>query len=313
MKLNQLATYPLPLNGLRYFYWASKLGSFKLAAETLNVSEAAISQQIRNLEEQLKIKLFERGHQKVTLSALGQTLFPYIQSAFVSIQEGIQKVAADPRPNRITISTMPSFASNWLITRLVKLNQQYPELSISIDTTIDIIDFEDDSIDIAIRYGLGNYSGLKSELLMHDPIVLVCSPNLVNKNQICRQDVIDLPAILGTADGVIPTVKAFKEFYEIPDTKHSDALLLADGGLGAEAARNGQGISMQRLSLVADMIESGELVYGTEFAMRCHSFYAVAPEHHFDNPKVIKFLDWLRSEMKVTSQKIQPLIDRIKH
>lgn len=310
--INRDESYPLPLNGLRYFYWAAKLGSFKKAAEALHVSEAAISQQIRNLESNLKVSLFERGHQRVTLSTKGQTLFPFVQTAFLNLQEGIARIAADPRPNRLTISTMPSFAAHWLITRLAKFNKLHPTLSISVDSSIDLLNFENDAIDIAIRYGSGKYPGLKSEFLMDDPIVLVCSPKLVKNNHISRDDVLKLPAILGTADGVIPTVHAFKHFYKLPDDSYEEALLLRDGGLGVEAARNGQGISMQRISLVADSIENGELVYGTDFAMRSHCFYAVAPSEHFDNPKVKKFLDWVKGEMTLTENRIKPLIDKIK-
>jgi len=313
MNSKNVESYPLPLNGLRYFYWAAKLGSFKRAAESLHVSEAAISQQIRNLETSLKVKLFERGHQKVTLSAKGNALFPYIQTAFLSFQEGLNKIAVDPRPNRITISTMPSFAANWLITRLVKFNQLHPSLSISVDSSLDLLDFEKDTIDLAIRYGSGDYSNLNSEFLMNDPMVLVCHPDLVKNGTITRADVLRLPAIIGTADGVLKTVQAFRNFYQIPDNSQNETLLLKDGSLGAEAARNGQGISIQRISLVYDWIESGDLVYGKEFAVTSESFYAVAPKTHFESPKVRKFLAWLKSEMVSTSERIKPLTDQLEH
>ncbi|MBV1908786.1 MAG: LysR family transcriptional regulator [Kangiellaceae bacterium] len=312
MRTDKLDTYPLPLNGLRYFYWAAKLGSFKAAAESLNVSEAAISQQIRNVESVLSVKLFERGHQKVTLTTKGNTLFPFVQTAFLNLQEGITNISSDPQPNRLTISTMPSFATNWLITRLVKFNQLHPDLSISIDSSIELLDFEKDTIDIAIRYGTGDYPRLRSEFIMHDPMVLVCHPDLVKNRTITKDDVHRLPAIIGTADGVLKTVNAFRNFYQVPDNAQDASLLFKDGSLGAEAARNGQGISIQRMSLVADWIESGELIYGTDFAVTSENFYAVAPASHFDSPKVIKFLNWIKSETAITAERIKPLVERIK-
>ncbi len=311
MNKDSIDSYPLPLNGLRYFYWAAKMESFKRAAETLYVSEAAISQQIRNLEATLKVKLFDRWHQKVTLTVKGKQLFPFVQSAFINFQDGISAIAADPEPNRLTLSTVPSFATNWLIRRLTLFNQLHPKLSISIDTSLEVVDFETNRLDIAIRYGTGNYPGVKSELLMHDPTVIVCHPRLVTDGIITREDFLRLPAIIGTTDGVMRSMQAFKDFYKMGDDNQHETLLLRDGSLGVEAARSGQGLSLQRISLVIDLIESGELVYAKDFASRKFSFYAVAPESHFENPKVIKFLTWLKSEMDITAKIIAPYIDRI--
>lgn len=303
--------YPLPLNGLRHFYWAAKLGSFKLAAETLHLSEAAISQQIRNLESALKIKLFHRSHQKVSLTNKGHQLFPYVQSAFISLHEGINIVTADPEPNRLTVSTIPSFATNWLIRRLAQFNHLHPKLSISIDTSLEVHDFESQHLDIAIRYGPGNYQGLKSEHLMSDPTVLVCHPKLVSNNQLTREDFIKLPVIIGTTDGVQRSMQDFIKFYQLENKVQQEVLTLRDGALGVEAARSGQGVTLQRISLVADLIRSGELVYAKDYASYAFSFYAVGPESHFENPKVIKFLTWLKSEMATTQKQIAPYLAKI--
>jgi len=306
-------SYPIPLNGLRHFYWAAKLKSFKKAAATLNVTEAAISQQIRNLESTLNVKLFIRGHQKVTLTRKGIQLFPFVQTAFINLHEGINTLIADPEPNRLSLSTVPSFATNWLIKRLGYFNQLHPKLSISIDTSIDLLDFEIHHLDLAIRYGSGNYERVKSELLMRDPTVLVCHSKLISNGEITRDDVLRLPLIVGTTDGVKRSMQAFKKFYQIVDKLPNETLLLGDGSLGVDAVKSGQGISLQRISLVIDLIESGELVYATDYASNSFSFYAVAPESHFENSKVIKFLTWLKSEMVVTQNQIAPYITKIKN
>jgi len=304
-------TYPIPINGLRYFYWAAKLTSFKLAAEKLHVSEAAISQQIRKLESTLDVKLFHRGHQKITLTHKAERLFPYIQTAFINIQEGINSIASDPNPNRLTLSTIPSYATNWLIKRLAAFNRLHPKLSISIDTSIEILDTETNPLDLAIRYGTGNYPGLKSEFLMNDPVVLVCHPRLVSNNEITREDFLRIPSIIGTSCTVIESMEYIKQFYKIKKNTQHETLLLTDGSLGVEAARNGQGISLQRMSLVVDLIESGELIYAKDYAFRDFSFYAVASETNFENPKIIMFLDWLKSEMNITEKQIAPYVAKI--
>ncbi|MFT5521893.1 MAG: LysR family glycine cleavage system transcriptional activator [Enterobacterales bacterium] len=313
MKLDAINTYPLPLNGLRQFYWAAKYESFKQAALTLNISEAAISQQIRNLESTLKVKLFDRGHQKVILTRKGRQLFPFVQSAFLNFQEGLNTITNDPEPNRLRVSTIPSIASNWLIKRLVNFNQLHPELSINIDTSLDLIDFETDNIELAIRYGSGNYPELKAEFLMQDPTVLVCAPSLVSNGVINRDDIVSTPSIVGTTSGVKQSMNDFKKFYGIGDNSQHQTLLLKDGALGVEAARSGQGITLQRMSLVVDLIQSGELVYAKEFASTAFNIYAVAPVNHFENPKVIKFLTWLKAEMTITANQIAPYLAKIKN
>jgi len=312
MNGDTIDTYPIPLNGLRHFYWAAKLTSFKKAAEALNISEAAISQQIRNLESTLNVKLFNRGHQKVTLTRKGARLYPFVQTAFINLHEGVNSLIADPEPNRLSISTMPSFATNWLIKRLGDFNLLHPKLSISIDTSIELLDFETHQLDLAIRYGSGNYSGVKSELLMSDPTVLVCRSDLVTNGKISRDDFKRLPLIVGTTNGVQKVLQRYREFYNLDNESQNETLLLGDGSLGVDAVRAGQGISLQRLGLVIDLIESGELVYATDYAYNQFSFYAVAPESHFKNPKITKFLKWLRSEMKTTEQLIAPHFAKIK-
>ena len=303
--------YPIPLTGLKHFLWAAKLESFKLASEKLFVSEAAISQQIRKVETSLGVKLFKRKHQQVKLTHEGEKLFPYVQTAFSNLYQGINALAEDPYPNRLSLSTMPSLATHWLIQRLVQLNEIHPELSITMDTSVEQQTFENNELDLAIRYGQGKYPGLKSVLLMKDPTVLVCSPKLLKGEFITREDIVSIPMIVGITDGVQTALQNIKDAYGVDDGDLCETLLLKDGSLGAEAARSGQGISLQRMSLVAPMIEQGELVFANEFAFRDYNFYAVAPENHFNKEKVKKFMGWLQQEMKKTEQMIQPLVDKL--
>lgn len=305
--------YPIPLNGLRHFYWAAKLNSFKQAAATIHVSEAAVSQQIRNLEQTLGVSLFERQHQQVVLTDQGNRLFPYVQSAFNSLFDGIDAISADPQPNQLSLTTMPSFASHWLIGELSSFYQQYPELSISMDTSVEARDFEEGNYNLGIRYGQGTYPGLRSELLMHDPIVLVCHHKHLKADTITREDILRLPMIKGTFKGVDDAFGDFEKFYQFEEKQLVKEILLHDGGLGVEAARRGQGIAMQRLSLVIDLVESGELVYAKDYAFRDYNFYAVAPEPQFSLDKVQKFMHWLKTEMAKTQQRLAPHIAKIKH
>ena len=312
MESFQLDTYPMPLNGLRYFYWVAKLTSFKLAAEKLHVSEAAISQQIRNLETSLEVKLFNREHQKISLTDKGRNLFPFVQTAFINLQEGISSIAKDPNPQRLYISAIPSYATNWLIRRLAKFNKAYPEISISIDTSIELLDTELNPHDLYIRYGTGNYNGLESVFLMNDPVVLVSHHSLVSNGKITRNSFLSAPFIIGTSCTVIESMEAFKKFFNVSPNSQQETLLLTDGSLGVEAVRAKQGMTLQRMSLVIDYIKSGELVYSTDYAFREFSFYACATEANMKKPKVALFIDWLKAEMKQTNNQITPYLEKIK-
>lgn len=305
--------YPIPLNGLRHFVSAAKLGSFKLAANELHVSEAAVSQQIRNLENLIGVKLFSRGHQKVVLTNKGKQLLPFIQTGFSNLEEGLNLITKDPDPNQLTVSTVPSLAINWLVGRLGSFRQLHPEIAIRLDTSVETHNFDKGGIDLAIRYGEGIYGDLKSELLLNDPSVLVCHPSLLNEKIITREDILRLPLIIGITEGVQRAMQEFLDFYKISNEQQNKSLLLNDGSFGVEAVRSAQGISLQRLSLVADLIKSNELVYAKEYSFKKFSFYAVAPEMNFTKPKVKKFFNWLKKEMEITKQQITPFINSIEN
>jgi len=311
MDSNHFDRYSLPLTGLRHFYWAAKLQSFKLAAKSIHVSEAAISQQIRKLEITLGVKLFDRSHQKVTLTHKGEQLFPFVEIAFNKLHEGIENVTKDPEPNKLNLSTFPSFAINWLIKRLTLFYQLHPSISITLDTAIKLRHMDNDNIDLSIRYGAGKYKGLRSELLMEDPMFMICHPSIVSNGVITRDDFLRLPFIASTQDPASHSLQEFKDFHAMPDCAPRETLFLKDGSLGIEAAKSGQGLSLQRLSLVVDLIESGELIYATDFASPTFKLYAVAPEKQFENPKIIKFLAWLKSEIDITSKKMEPHLSKI--
>ncbi|MFQ3231097.1 MAG: DNA-binding transcriptional LysR family regulator, partial [Reinekea sp.] len=120
----------LPLQGLFYFYVAAEAGSFKLAAERLFITPAAMSQQIRQLEEKLDIKLFERHHREVRLTEAGRQLLPYVQTSFNALQDGVNLLGQDPDPTKLAISTLPSFAQQWLVPRLGNFSKVAPDLTI---------------------------------------------------------------------------------------------------------------------------------------------------------------------------------------
>ncbi len=175
-----------PLQGLYYFSTAAELKSFKLAADKLYVSAAAISQQIRVLEEFLDCALFIRRHRQVELTAEGQLLFEQTQRGFDHLRKGVQLINQDPNPNQLSISTLPSFAQHWLVPRIGDYRLQHPDLSLLLEPSNQLVNFQDSNVDLCIRYGLGDYKNLESRILMDEVVYPVCHPMYQSQHNIYR-------------------------------------------------------------------------------------------------------------------------------
>ena len=168
-----------PLNALKAFEAAARHLSFTRAAEELFVTQAAISHQIKALEEYLGIKLFRRKNRSLLLTEEGQSYFLDIKDIFASISEATDKLLARSAKGALTVSLQPSFAIQWLVPRLVKFSERHPD----IDVRIKAVDMDEgsltDDVDVAIYYGRGNWPGLRSDKLHTEYLIPVCSPLLL--------------------------------------------------------------------------------------------------------------------------------------
>ena len=169
----------LPLNALRAFEAAARHLSFTRAAEELNVTPGAISQQIRQLEEFAGAPLFRRTGRQVLLTDAGQAALPLLTSAFEMMAEAVHHMRAPARRDRLMISSAPSFAAKWLAPRLEKFQELNPEAEVWVSADIAMTDFNSSDIDLAIRHGKGIYEGLRSDKIMSESVLPVCSPDLM--------------------------------------------------------------------------------------------------------------------------------------
>jgi len=165
-----------PLGMLRVFEAAARLGSFSAAAEELHVTHSAVSHQIRALEEQLGFALFHREGRGVQLTLVGLELAARVNRALCDIGSAVALLRQRANPRRLTVTTMPSFAARWLAPRLGSFIEQEPDIELNIVTTSAVLDFARDGVDIAIRFGFGEYAGQQVELLMRDEMLVVASP-----------------------------------------------------------------------------------------------------------------------------------------
>jgi LysR family glycine cleavage system transcriptional activator len=152
-----------PLNGLRAFEAAARHLSFTKAADELNVTQAAISHQIRGLEERLGVQLFIRRNRALLLSESGQAYLPALREAFDTIANATEKLQRRDEGGPLLVSTTASFATKWLVPRLATFQQLHPGIEVQISTGVGLVDFQRDTVDVAIRWGLGSWPGVSSE------------------------------------------------------------------------------------------------------------------------------------------------------
>ena len=283
-----------PLNALRYFLAAAETLSFKAAAEQMFVTQAAISQHIKTLEAFFGCQLFIRGHRHVSLTKAGERLLPDIATGFGFLDKGVGNLVMDPRPNILNLTVIESLSSRWLVPRLYLFQQEYPHINVRIQPTNRLLDFDQNELDLAIRFGIGDYPQLKSRKLAQDTIHLVCHPGLAKQID-TAQSVSRHPTLTEKSSDIMPAWKSFYQLHRINPDVGRNALHVDDSSVTIiEAALAGQGIAMVRNSLIFEQLEKGQLVKLFNFSFKCHyAYYLVAPEAHFKREKIQCFSNWL--------------------
>lgn len=295
-----------PLKSLHAFRYAAQTLSFKLAAEQLNVTQAAISQQIKTLEQSLEIELFERHTRQVALTSEGEYLFRYVEQAFNLLEQGVREIIEDPNPNKLVISTLPSFASRWLVARLGQFQALEKDINIQLSPSLAIASFQDQELDLSIRFGQGQYEGLKSELLFKECLIPVCHPSLIDTKQPIKAQLAKLPIIADNGPDMEAIWPLFHQHIGLADKEMPSRLQVSDSTVLIEALLSCQGISMIRYSLVYELIQKGQLISPLPLFMKSrYNFYLVAPAPHYKYEKVSNFRRWLKHEIKVIQKSWQ--------
>lgn len=179
-----------PLNALRAFEAAARHLSLVAAANELCVTPAAISHQIKGLEDYLQVALFKRVKRRVVLTDQGQLILPELKQAFALIEHAMGNLANAESRNVITVSATPAFAAKWLLPRIHLFRRRHPEIDVRLDATHDVEDLERSQVDLAIRFGTGNYPGLESRPLrpgIPEMVFPVCSPALLGGKHPLKQ------------------------------------------------------------------------------------------------------------------------------
>jgi LysR family glycine cleavage system transcriptional activator len=288
-------SYLPPLKSLQYFLVAAQLSSFKLAAQELNVTQAAISQQMKSLEEYFGFVLFIRQTRSTVLNEQGRKLLPFIEQAFELLLAGVKHVSGDPNPTILRISAINSFTSIWLLPRISAFQELHPEVMIQIAPNNSMANFDKDQIDLAIRMGKGKYKGLQSRLLVKDDMLLLASPKLISSEHVLdSKAVFSLPWIEDTSVDVNEIFKILCRQHKqminniLPVIRAESSITIIDNLL------QGRGFGLVNRSLVLEHIQSGKLLKLLNFSHSSpYSIYLVAPEQNFNWEKIRKFEMWL--------------------
>lgn len=290
-----------PLNALRAFGAVGRHLSFRRAAEELHVTAPAVTQQIKNLESILGVPLFHRHGRSITLTEAGHQLLPGIESGFGILEDAVRPFSASNAADYISCSTVGAFAARWLVPRLQRWTGRYPEIDIRISATGELVSFERQSIDLAIRLSDGDEPGLYSVLLQREEVVPLCSSVLLDQEPPLRspEDLRHHQLIHFTpATGRLNTRWTdWLDLAGVADVDLTRGIFLNDGSAAMYAAVAGQGVVLAPRVLASAELAAGTLIIPFQIPLPTElSWYLVMPEANLRRPEIIAFRDWLLEE-----------------
>lgn len=293
-----------PLNSLRAFEAAARHLSFRQAADELNVTPAAVSQQIKQLEATLGVQLFVRTTRALALSEAAQAALPAIRSGFDSLYEGLRSLQSHHDPGTLTVSVSPSFGMRWLLPRLERFREAHPDYEVRIDASNRLADFSRGSVDVALRYGKGDYGTLTSELVISDIAFPVCSPRLLAPpHKLSEPEDLRDQALLHV-DWVMerdsaPSWARWLDYAGVTGVDTNRGIRFSMDDMAVSAAISGLGVVVAARAFVVTDLAAGRLIkpFSSDLDMPTEfHHYAVYPAQKARQPKVRAFLEWVRAE-----------------
>jgi len=290
------------LNGLRYFEAAARLKSYSRAAEELCVSQAAVSQKLRQLEEQLRCKLFYRKGREMQLSSEGKRLYDQVSHGFQHIVSGLNAINTEPLNGILNVNTTPSFAAKWLMPRLWRFSVEHPDIPIRVNSTVNMLSILENDADLAIgeqNLPTNNPDHYQCEVLMEEPIYPVCSPELVKNMNITQpKDLLDCWFVKGVHNHHF----SWESWFNKAKVQHDDLALqwieVSTLDMGLNAVIAGHGVCPGTDSLTKDFIERGLLVkpFNIELTPGIKSA-AVYNQNSARIARITVFIEWLKREI----------------
>jgi LysR family glycine cleavage system transcriptional activator len=293
-----------PLNALRAFEAAARLGSFSAAAQELRVTDSAVSQQVRTLERYLGTRLFKRLPRGLLLTELGTTYLPVLTAGFDRLSEATLRLRSGGVRGLLTVAALPAFASGWMLPRIGKFRERYPRVDLLLKTGRALADFRREDVDVAIRFGAGASADTKSIPLLPEDVFPVASPSLVSASLIPMQvaDLRSLP-LLHDVDALPGqpwlSWQAWFERAGVESPTALRGLQFTDSIVLVDAAVAGLGVALGRGPNIEGLLARGQLMRLTQDSWRAAwSYRLVAPPANFSRPNVRAFVDWIVAEAR---------------
>lgn len=292
----------LPLHTLPAFRAVARLQNLRAAADELHLTHSAVSQQIRQLEEQAGVQLFERVGRRLQINDAGRALQRAVDAALDQLDAGLREATAAGQRQElhVRLTMTPSFAQRWLLPRMARWRQAHPDISLELLASFQLVDLQRDGLHAAIRQGVGPWRGLTAERLIDSPLIALASPALAESLRGRPVRALADEALLGDVetwqrwfalDGVRCRVRPVADFN--------------DAGHLLQAIEQGIGIGLARELLAADALRDGRLVRLSPLALSddsTPSYWLVYPPEQADWPPLVALRAWLRSELRLSAR-----------
>jgi LysR family transcriptional regulator, glycine cleavage system transcriptional activator len=296
-----------PLNALKAFEAAARHEIFTRAAEELCVTQGAVSHQVKALEAELAVKLFNRERQRLIITEAGKDYLTVVRDALDRIAVGTERLLQRQNAGVLTVSTSPDFAAKWLVHRLGHFADAHPGIDLRVSATLHHVDFAREEVDLAVRHGEGSWPGLDTVRLSAEQLFAVCSPKLISGRRRLNKpaDILNFPLLhLDSRADWTNWLQAAG--LDGADVMHGPVLNRAS--MVIDAAINGQGIALARTTLAAWDIINGRLVRPFSESLRLSkTYWIVCPKATATVPKIVTFRDWLLAEASSDLRQLKKL------
>jgi LysR family glycine cleavage system transcriptional activator len=281
----------LPLGALRVFEAVAAHLSFSGAADALNVTPAAVSQQIKTLEGYIQVPLFRRNGRRVEITEEGLELLPAVRAGLEKLEAALQQIKHHRRAGPLQITLLSSFLQIWLLPRIRSFRRKFPNVELRFHTSRELVDFSRSAHHVAIRFGRGDYPNLHSEKILDDWLVPVASPDLIKQYGMIER---------GANLSKYPLLESGDEPWSVwsqadeETAWHSRSPSIEDSAGLLAAAEESLGFALARWTLVSRSLHKGTLRLAGKGALPYGSaYYFVCPKNFLAIPKVAQFREWL--------------------
>ncbi len=287
-----------PLTALRAFEAAARHRNFTRAAAELHVTQAAISHQVKQLEDWLDLKLFERYGHALTLTAEGKAYLPDLSAALDALAASTERLAGNGVAGPLRITALPSFAAKWLMPRLGRFRAVQPKIDLHVSSSLEPYDFSGGEFDLGIRLGLGRWPGLRADLISRERLSPLCNPTVQNGAHPLRA-VADLRFHTLLHDQPRDLWPRWLEMAGAGEVDANGGPGFSDSSLVLQAAIDGHGVALGRVFLAADDIAAQRLIKPFELDLpNDYSYWLVYPKSSAAKVRVEAFRAWLLEETK---------------